>query len=166
MPKPGDSIDPMCVGCLPSCINPEEGLHHWRCPHYVHADKVQESLRSADEDLLPQIRPPRKPAEERGERQAAAPAWSSVDSSVPLEYRDVRGLEAPDPALYKRYMADRQRETRGFGYTLAVQVMFVCIAAAVYGVPRLRTEWFWALVDNDAADAIDSTLSDELEVES
>ena len=60
----------------------------------------------------------------------------------------------------------RWRDARWRGYTLAVQVMFVCIAAAVYGVPRLRTEWFWALFDNDAADAIDSTLSDELEVES
>ena len=84
---------------------------------------------------------------------------------MPLEYRDVRGLEART----QRCISATWRigsEKREFGYTLAVQVMFVCIAAAVYGVPRLRTEWFWALFDNDAADAIDSTLSDELEVES
>ena len=34
------------AGCLKGCINPEKGLHHWKCPNYVHADQVAASLAS------------------------------------------------------------------------------------------------------------------------
>jgi len=147
--------------CLKGCINPEEGLHHWRCPNYAEADKVRESLASVDDDEVRAAHSAKRAAAREANFRACnelkARAYDEqsgqvyrpyddaggrnsepipMDSSKPLEYRGALPGTGGDKEMYERFLADRRYETRqgfcGWMPILTVLVAVAWCAATVY----------------------------------
>ena len=147
--------------CLKGCINPEEGLHHWRCPNYAEADKVRESLASVDDEEVRAAHSAKRAAAREANFRACnelkARAYDEpsgqvyrpyddaggrnsepvpMDSSKPLEYRGALPGTGGDKEMYERFLADRRYETRqgfcGWVPILTVLVAVVWCAASVY----------------------------------
>ena len=111
----------MGADCLPGCVNPAEGLHHWRCPNYAHAEEVQRSLQSADED--------------RNE-PSCAPCKTQASAADSVDHLEYRGLRRADrnSDQYRVYMLERGREGRGGGVrgtTFWLQALVACASLTV-----------------------------------